>query len=423
MNLIRTGLLNSIAVGLRILTALGLNKLLAVYVGPSGYAIIGQFQNAVSMLTTLASGAVNTGVTKYTAEYFDDETRQIAVWKTAGTISLIGSITLGLLIAALHRPLASWILKDETFASVFIFLGAGLVFFTLNAFLVSILNGKKEISRYVIVNIAGSLVGLIVTGSLAALLGLYGALVALAVNQSIVFGVTLALCWRTTWFHVRNLAGCLDPIALRALGKFTLMALVTAACVPVSQILIRNHLGTSFGWQAAGHWEALMRISSLYLMVVTTPLAVYYLPRLSEIRDNTELRHEIISGYRLILPVAAVGALAIYLIRDWMVLTLFTAAFVPMRDLFAWQMIGDTVKIGSWLLGYVLIGRTMVKTYIITEFIFSASWVGLVWLFTGWYGVQGAQIGYFLNYTLYFIVLIALIARRLSENASNTRQI
>ena len=409
LTLIKTGLLNSVAVGVRILTLLGLNKVLAVYVGPSGYAVIGQFQNFVSILTTLGSGAVNTGVTKYTAEYFDNEARQIATWKTAGTIALAGSIVTGVLIVVLHGPLANWTLKDETLGSVFIFLGTGLVLFTLNGLLLAILNGKKEISRYVVTNIGGSLIGLIVTGGLAAWFGLYGALVALAINQSIVFGITLAVCWPTPWFHLRNLAGSLDPVALRALGKFTLMALTSAVCIPVSQILIRNHLGTNFGWAAAGHWEALMRISGLYLMVVTTPLAVYYLPRLSEIRDNAEFRREIISGYRLILPVAAAGALTIYLVRDWLVLTFFTAAFTPMRDLFAWQMIGDTVKIGSWLLGYVLLGKAMVKTFMITELFFSASWVALVWLFTGWYGEHGAQIGYFLNYALYWAVLTVLI--------------
>lgn len=413
MNLIKTSLLNSIAVGIRVLTSLGLNKLLAVYVGPSGYAVIGQFQNFVTMLTTVASGAVNAGVIKYTAEYFDDEARQIAVWKTAGTVALTGSITLGLLIAILHKPLAVWILKDKAIASVFIFLGAGLVFFTFNALLLAILNGKKEIKRYVTVNIAGSLISLIITGTLSVFWGLYGTLVALAINQSIVFCVTLSLCWRSAWFHLRYLIGRLDPIALRSLGKYTLMALTSAACVPISQILIRSHLGASFGWQAAGHWEALMRISGLYLMVVTTPLAVYYLPRLSEIRDNAQLRHEIMSGYRVILPVAAAGALAIYVLRDWLVVTLFSAEFAPMRFLFAWQMMGDIMKIGSWLVAYVMLGRAMTKTFIMTEILFSASWVGLVFLFTGFHGVQGAQIAYCANYTAYWTVMGIIIYRKI----------
>lgn len=414
MTLIKTSLLNGIAVGVRILTMLILNKILAIQVGPSGYAVIGQFQNFVTTLTTFASGAVNTGVTKYTAEHFDDEARQAAIWRTAGTIALIGSIAVGLVIAVLHRPLAGWILKDKSFAGVFIWLGAGLVLFSLNALLVAILNGKKEVSRYVVVNIAGSLVGLIVTGGFAFWGGLYGALVALSINQSIVFCITLALCWRTPWFHLRNLAGRLDPIALRALGKFTLMALTSAICVPGSQILIREHMGANFGWNTAGHWEALMRISSLYLMVVTTPLAVYYLPRISEIRDHIELKQEIFHGYRFILPVAAVGALGIYLLRDWVVITLFTTEFAPMRDLFAWQLMGDIAKIGSWLLGYVLLGKAMVKAFMIVEVIFSASWVCLVWLMTGWFGVIGAQMAYFSNYVVYWIVMAILVVRKMN---------
>ncbi|BBI60616.1 hypothetical protein HSBAA_19220 [Vreelandella sulfidaeris] len=73
MTLIKTSLLNGIAVVIKMLTLLGLNKILAIYVGPTGYAAIGNFQNAVQMITTFASGAINTGVVKYTAEYYNEE--------------------------------------------------------------------------------------------------------------------------------------------------------------------------------------------------------------------------------------------------------------------------------------------------------------------------------------------------------------
>jgi PST family polysaccharide transporter len=364
-------------------------------------------------LTALASGAVNTGVTKYTAEYFDDEARQTAIWKTAGTIAFLGSLGAGFVIVLLHRWLAGMILKDESFATVFIWLGSGLVLFTLNGLLLAILNGKKEIGRFVIINIAGSLVGLIVTGGLAYWWGLYGALVALAINQSIVFIVTLSLCWRAPWFNLRILAGKLDPVAVRSLGKFTLMALASSTFLPVSQMLIRNHLAGTFGWAAAGHWDALLRISNLYLMLISTPLAVYYLPRLSEIRDNSEMKREILSGYRILLPVAAGGAAVIYLLRDWIIITLFDAQFSPMRDLFAWQMAGDIIKTACWLLGYVFLGKTMVRELIFTEFLFAASWVGFVWLLTGWVGQQGAQMGYFFSLLLYWVAMVYLVIKKL----------
>jgi PST family polysaccharide transporter len=70
MTLIKTSLLNAIAVLIKMLTMLGINKVLAIYVGPAGYATLGQFQNAVQMITTSPAGAINTSVTKYTAEYF-----------------------------------------------------------------------------------------------------------------------------------------------------------------------------------------------------------------------------------------------------------------------------------------------------------------------------------------------------------------
>jgi PST family polysaccharide transporter len=411
MTLVKTSFLNAIAVAIRILTSLALNKILAVQIGAGGYAVMGQFQNFVNMLTTVAGGAVNTGVTKYTAENYHDNDRQILFWRTAGSVALIGSAVAGIALALFNAPLSVLILADPRYGNVFIWLGAGIVLFAFNALLLSILNGKKEIGRYIVANIASSALSLLVTGGLALYGGIRGALIALSVNQSVVFFVTLAICWRTPWFKLRFLFGQIDTTALRALSKYTLMTLTSALCIPASQILIRNHLGEKFGLPIAGHWEALMRISSLYLMVVTTPLAVYYLPRLSEIRDRKELWKEVFQGYRLILPVTAAGAFSIYLLRDILIRTLFTAEFSPMRDLFAWQMIGDTVKIGSWLLGYIMLGRAMTKIYVITEIIFSASWVGLVWLMSDCFGPQGAQIGYFLNYIFYWLTLAFLIAR------------
>jgi len=415
VNLIKTGLLNSIAVGVRLLTSVGLNKILAIYVGPSGYAVIGQLNNFITMLVNAAGGAVNTGVIKYTAEYCDDEKRQIAIWKTAGTIATIVSISLGFIIAVSYQPLANLILKGQTHAEVFIFLGAGLLFFTLNALLLAILNGKKEIKRYVLVNIIGSVVGLLATGALSVLFGLFGALIALAINQSIVFCVTLALCWRRPWFKLSSIFGHIDPESLRSLGKYALLTVVSTACLPISQILIRNHITRNFGWQAAGHWEALIRISSLYLMVVTTPLSIYYLPRLSEIRNSSELKREISRGYCLILPVAVMCAFSIYALKNWIILILFTDEFAPMRDLFAWQLMGDVMKIGSWLISYLMLGRAMVKLFIFTEVLFSVSWVMLVILFTGFYGVQGAQIAYCTNYIIYWATIAFLCLKRINN--------
>jgi len=413
MTLIRTSLLNGIAVVIKMLTLLGLNKILAIYVGPAGYAALGQFQNAVQMITTFAAGALNTGVTKYTAEYYEDEARQRIVWRTAGSIALIGSLTTAVLVIIFNQSLAGWFLKDESLGSVFIWFSATLVLFVFNTLLLAILNGKKEIQRYVVANIAGSLFSLAVTSVMAIQLGLYGALVALAIYQSFTFFVTFLLIYRAPWFKLSYLIGGIDRQAARGLAKYTAMALTSAACMPLSHILIRNHLGETIGWDAAGYWEAMWRLSVAYLMLVTTTLSVYYLPKLSELQKISDIKREILQGYKIILPAAAACGLAIYLLRDVIVRVLFTEDFGPMESLFAWQMVGDTLKIGSWILSYLMLSKAMMKLFIASEIIFAGIFYVLTVIFTKMIGLEGVALAHAINYLIYWVFVLVSIWKTL----------
>jgi PST family polysaccharide transporter len=405
MTLIKTSLLNSIAVIIKMLTLLGINKILAVYVGPAGYASLGQFQNAVQMITTFASGAINTGVTKYTAEFHADESKQQQVWRSAGTVALVGSMVTSVFIAVFNKYLASWFLGNATFGGVFLWFAVTLVLFTFNTLLLAILNGKKEVLLYVIANIAGSLFALLVTSVMAIQYGLYGALVALAVYQSVTFFVTLTLCYKAPWFKISYLVGRVDKATAINLSKFAAMALTSAVSVPISHILVRNHLGATFGWEAAGYWEAIWRLSTAYLMVATTTLSVYYLPRLSELKHPAEIRREIFQGYKVVLPISAICGVLIYLLRDFIIEVLFTKDFAPMRELFAWQMLGDTFKIGSWILAYLMLGKAMFKYFIVFEIISAAGFVLFTHILTSLVGLEGVTIAHAAIYVIYWLLV------------------
>lgn len=420
MTLIKTSLLNGIAVIVKMLTLLGINKILAVYVGPAGYAALGQFQNAVQMITTFASGAINTGVTKYTAEYHDRPELQRLVWRTAGSVTLIGSLLVSVVIAVLNKQLAEWFLKDQAYGGVFLWFSATLILFTLNTLLLAILNGKKEILLYVVTNIAGSVFALLVTGFMAIVHGLYGALVALAIYQSLAFFVTLYLCRKADWFKLEYLFGSLDKQVLLNLFKFTLMALTSAVSVPVSHMFVREHLGVTFGWSSAGYWEALWRMSSAYLIVATTTLSVYFLPRLSELKEASTLKREIMIGYKLILPVSMACGLVIYLFRDMIITILFTADFYPMRDLFAWQMVGDSLKIGSWLLGYLMLSKAMFKRFMLLEVISATGFVMLTYFFTDRIGLQGVAVAHAVIYFVYWLLVWFATAPLMKVNVVHT---
>lgn len=405
MNLLKTSALNGIAVLIKTATMFILNKVLAVYVGPSGYAVIGQFQNFIQIVTSFAGGAINTAVIKYTAEYYEDENQQRAIWRTAGSIVLLFSIVIAFLILILQKQLSIYIFQTDEFQSVFVWFAVFLLFFNFNALFLAILNGKKEILKLVIANIAGSLFSLAITGVLAFKFGLYGALVALSIYQSTAFLVTLILCYKADWFKFKYLFGKIDPDITRKFAGFALMALTSALCVPLSQIAIRTYMTGEFGIEYAGYWEAMIRLSGAYLMLVTTTLSVYYLPRLSELSAISDIKKEVYLGYKVIFPVALLGGMLVYLLRDWIIGLLFTDKFLPMRDLFLWQMIGDSLKIGSWILAYLMLSKAMTKLFIVTEIIFSVSLVILTYLITKVFGFEGVSIAYLVNYAIYWIIM------------------
>lgn len=416
MNLLKTSVLNGVAVLIKTATMFILNKILAVYVGPSGYAAIGQFQNFIQMVTTFAGSAINTAVIKYTAEYHEDESKQRAIWKTAGSIVFLFSVIFSLLILIFQKQLSLYIFQTVEYQSVFLWFALFLVFFNFNTLFLAILNGKKEILRLVVANVAGSFFSLIITGILAVKFHLYGALVALSIYQSVAFLVTLFLCYKANWFKFSYLFGKIDKVIAKKFAAFALMALVSALCVPLSQIVIRSYLTHEFGLNYAGYWEAMVRLSAAYLMLVTTTLSVYYLPRLSELSNIQDIKKEVYLGYKFIFPLAVVGGLLVYGLRDWIITLLFSHAFMPMRDLFLWQMIGDSLKIGSWILAYLMLSKAMTKLFVITEIIFSTSLILLTYILTQVFGFEGVSIAYLINYATYWLVLSLFVFKNISGN-------
>lgn len=413
MSLVKTSLLNGVAVAVRISSALVLNKMLAVYVGPAGYAIIGQFQNVVSIIVNLAGGLVATGVTKTTAQHFDDEARQHAVWQTAIRFSLIASLLAGLGLLLMGGMLSEWLLHRADMSGVFIWLALALPAMAANNLLLAIVNGKKEVVTYVMANIIGSLVSMLVIGLLAFYFGLYGALVAFTINPAIVLVSTAALVARRAWFKSRFLWGNMDSIAARELSGFALMALTSAMVVPITYMLIRDYLATQLGLAAAGYWQASWKISEIYLMLVTTTLSVYYLPRLAEIRLATELKAEIFKVYSYVMPVVIIAATLVFTIRDFVINSLFTSDFLPMRELFPWQLAGDVVKIASWVCGFVITGRGLVKYYLLSEIYSHAFLLVFTWVLVSYFGLQGVAMAYLVTCCSHLVLMAALVRREM----------
>jgi PST family polysaccharide transporter len=424
MNLLRTSALNGLAVAIKLGTVLLLNKVLAVFVGPTGYAVIGQFQSVVTMASTFASGAVNVGVTKYTAEYGDDPRRQAVVWRTAATMGLCGAAVFAALLVALRAPLAQWALGDAGLSSVVIWLAASLALLVLNGLMLAILNGRKAVVPYAASNIAGSLVGAASAVLLVTRFGLYGALVAVAINQALACGVTAWLFHKACPLPWRALVGRIDGPTARRLFGYALMSLTTAIVVPASQIAIRDGLAARLGWHDTGLWQAMWKISETHLLLLTSTLSVYFLPRFAEIRDASELRREVARGYRFVLPLVCASALLLFLLRDVLIRVLLTPAFLPIAAALGLQLVGDVLKIGSWVMAYTMISHARTRTFIVTEVGFTTLLAITTIVLGGHFGLAGAACAYAITYALYWVAMAVLfnqLVRHIDSTAGARR--
>lgn len=414
MTLVKTSLLSGIAVVIKVLSLLAINKILAIFVGPVGYSIIGQFQNALTTITTLASAGVNSGVTKYTAEFNNRPSRQKVVWSTATLTGLAGTIIAAFSLIAFAESASIFLFKSREYTSSLIWAAVCLPLFVLNTLLLAILNGKKEVMKFVLANIYNNIFMLIAVGFGAWIFGLKGALISLAASQSISCIFTLILCWKEPWFKFSYLWIKFDLKMAKKLFHFTLMAGATSIFGPVSQMIVRNHLIDMTGLISAGYWEAITRISGAFLLIIAMPLSVYFIPRIAEIQSKAELRKEIINGYKLLIPVVISLAILIFIFREQLIRLLFSAEFNPMSNLFLFEMIGDVFRACGWLLSFYLLGKAMTRSFIFVEATVNLTFIGLAWILIDAFGLLGPVLAYAINNAIFLILLLIIVKKNLS---------
>jgi len=403
--LIKTSSYNAVAVFFKMATLLGLNKILAIYVGPSGYMALGQLNSLMQMVGTFAAGGINSGVVKYTAEYHKDPKQQQKIWSSSVRITILCSLIMAAIVIAIHESLAVLILDDITYGILFIVYGISIPFIAFNSIFLSILTGKKDIKRYVMASIVGSVIVFGLTTFLAVNFSLFGAMIALVLQQSITFFVTLGFLYKAPWFSLRSFHAKPSNEIVFKLLKYSIVVVTIAICTPIAHIFIRDHISQILGPEFAGYWEGMYRLSTAYLLFFTSTLSFYLLPRFSELNSQKSIQKELISGYKLIIPLVSITAFCVYLFRDTLIVLLFDESFAAMESIFGWQMVGDTIKIASWILAYIATAKAFIFLLVISEIVVNILFALLVVFFLENFGLSGAGMAHTATYSVYLLIM------------------
>lgn len=405
--LIKTSAYNGVATVIRMILGMISNKISSIYLGPSGYAIVGQFSNYSSIATTFATGGISAGLIKYVSEYFDQLDKREKIIKTSLFIVLICSAIVGILSIVLCRFFSNNLLKSPQYWSIFVISGLMITLNSIGLVISNLLNALKQMTKLITTQIIMNFVSLGVTIPLVILLNVYGSLLSVFIIAPLTIFINYRFLLKSG-FDFRAVKPLFDRDSFYKLAKFSAMAFTSALLLPVSQLIIRNFIITRISPDSAGYWQGIVKLSDMYMSVIISSLMLYYLPRLSEIKGIKELRKEIFLGYSILIPLMVIIGLTIFFLRDFIIHILYAPSFLPMRELFPFQILGDFFKVASWLLAFQMVAKAKGKMYILTEILFSVSYL----LFSLWFisknGVIGITYAYSLNYFLYFLVFVYL---------------
>ncbi|MBC7522950.1 MAG: O-antigen translocase [Flavobacterium sp.] len=398
--------LNGISIILKFCIGFITSKFIALFVGPSGMALVGNMRNFLASTEAFASLGFENGVVKYVASHKEDE---IELKKTLSTVFITVfavcfcvAITLFCFSEYFNRSIFG---LQNQYGFVFKVLALVLPFYIGNIFLVATINGLGNFKKVIYINIIGSCIGLLVSLILIYQLKTEGAILSIIATPSLLFLIS--------FFFINKEINILSNInfkfydfkSLHNLSSYSLMALVSSVFGPMVFIAIRKYIILNLSLVDAGFWEAISRISSYYFMFITSILSIYFLPKLSISKNYKDTSAILWSFYKGVFPIFVIALIMLFFLRDIAIQLIFTKQFLPVTKLFFWQMVGDIFKAASYVLAFLFYAKRLTKAFIISE-------IGSLLLlyfsslfFIHKFGIEGVVMAHALTYFIYFIVL------------------
>jgi O-antigen/teichoic acid export membrane protein len=404
--------LNSFAVVLKIALGLISSKVMAVFLGPNGLALLGNFKSFLTSVEAVGSLGIQNGITKYVAE--NNENESLKKYLSTIFFSVLLVVLTSSVILFFGAGFWSEYVFDvgKNYQFIFKILAFALPFYVGGIVLLAVLNGFEAYKKVVFVGIVTNVLSLFLTVFLVVNYRIFGAIAGVFGSQVIQFFVVYFYASKQfsidLFFDWNNF----DFKILKKLLSFSVMTLVSTIVTPMVFLAIRKNVIAVLGLNQAGYWAAVDGISSYYFLFITTLLGVYFYPKLAVASNGNATKLIFLDYLKNIIPVFAFGLLMVYLLKDFIIHTLFTPQFEPSTKLFLFQLLGDFFKAISLIFAYQIIAKKHTVAFVIFEILSVTIFYFSSLLFIQSFGIQGIVMAHCFSYFLYLIVLFLYCYRK-----------
>jgi len=393
---------------IKILSGIIMNKIIAVYLGPAGLAMLGQFQNFSQLVINIATGSIHTGVVKYTAENKLNKENLFRIWNNSLYISLILSSFTILLIILLNDFLAIKVLFSNEYSELIVIFGVTLIFNVMNMYILAILNGLQNIKLFTAINIFISISTLLIISFLTIKYQLIGALYALIITQSLVFFISFLLVYKKyklDFFIIVSLKN-FDYLIVKKLLSYGIVSFISGATMSLMLLSVRHIIESDMSLEYAGYWEALWKISIYFTMLTMLPASIYYLPKYAELTTVRDIKAKFLESLKFFAPLQILFGVILFIFKLFIIKLLFTEDFILISPVLIFMIIGDIIRIISYLIVNIMYAKGFMLKLVILDISYNALLTVLIYFLFKEYSLLG--LGYSYLIANVFVLLYVL---------------
>lgn len=402
--------LNSVSVAVSFVLGIFSSKIISVLLGTSGMALMGSFRNFTLMIKSVATLGVSNSIVKLFVENKEDKRELSIIYSTFFWLFLMVSCSLALLVLIFALPISSFLFYTTSYSNPIRFFALLLPFMVINTFWLAIYNGLAKYRSIVIIQIISNVLIFGLTAFLIWKKNITGGLLSVAIGEALMVLVTYIFVRKQTDYFKFDFQKLINKKYFNIIKKFSIMALLSAVIAPLTLLFIRNLIVQHYAIEEAGIWDAVNRLSSFYMIFFSSGLSLYYMPKLASIHTESEFKVELLSYFKVIVPLFLMMLILIFMTKGIILKLAFTTEFSPIENIVIWQLLGDFFRIMTLAFGFQILVKTMMKRYFLVEIVFNTVYF-LLSFYLIEHKTEGVLQAYFYTNVFCFILVLVLFRR------------